>query len=138
MAAGTDRFDVNMVLNNPYQKYKDVQVASIPKEDVVVLAYEGAIKFINKSIECLEADDLQKAHFNCIRSQEIINELVRSLNFEQGGEIAHNLLRLYEFMVYRLMIGNSKKISGPLVEVRDMLETLRQAWVGIKESLIKK
>jgi len=138
VASGTDQFDVNMVLNNPYQKYKDVQIASTTKEDLVVLAYDGAIKFINKSIECLEADDIQAAHFNCIRSQEIINELIKSLNFEQGGDIAQNLLRLYDFMVHRLMIGNSKKIAEPLVEVRDMLETLRQAWVNIKESLVRK
>lgn len=138
MVAGTDQLDVNMVLNNPYQKYKDIQIASTAKEDLVVLAYNGAIKFIDRSIESLKANDLQAAHFNCLRAQDIINEMMRSLDFEKGGDIAHNLLRLYDFMVQRLIIGNSKKAAEPFIEVREMLETLRGAWISINESLVKK
>jgi flagellar protein FliS len=50
---------------------------------------------------------------------------------QQGGEIAENLYRLYDYMNYRLVDANMEKDLSGIIEVRDLLSTLREAWVEV-------
>ncbi|KAB0548729.1 flagellar export chaperone FliS [Pseudomonas argentinensis] len=61
----------------------------------------------------------------------IIGGLREGLNFEQGGELAHNLDNLYDYMNRRLLEANLKNSVEPLDEVADLLRNVKTGWDAI-------
>ena len=123
MAGG---FKTNKV--NPYQKTA-IQTAS--KEELVLMLYNGAIKYTNNSVEFLKSKNYPDASKNICRAQAIIVELLNSLNFEVGGEIAKNLEYLYSVMVDNLTVANFEHVVEPLELNLKILEKLKTAWEGV-------
>jgi flagellar protein FliS len=113
---------------NPYQKTA-IQTAS--KEELVLMLYNGAIKYTTNSIEFLDAKNLPDASKNICRAQAIIVELLNSLNFEIGGEIAKNLEYLYSVMVDNLTVANFEHVKEPLELNLKILDKLKTAWEGV-------
>lgn len=117
-----------MQRNPGVSDYKSMQVLSSKPEKLILLLYDGAIKFIRKGQQSLENEQLEEAHNNLIRAQNILVELMGSLNFDKGGEIASNLFRIYEFMHYTLVQANVKKEPEPLGRICEQLKHLRDSW----------
>jgi len=113
---------------NPYQKTA-IQTAS--KEELVLLLYNGAIKYTHQSIEFIDQKNWADASKNICRAQAIIVELLNSLNFEVGGEIAKNLEYLYSVMVDNLTVANFEHVTEPLKLNLQILEKLQSAWEGV-------
>lgn len=113
---------------NPYQKTA-IQTAS--KEELVLMLYNGAIKYTSSSIDHLKAKNFPDASKNICRAQAIIVELLNSLNFEVGGDIAKNLEYLYSVMVDNLTVANFEHVVEPLELNIKILEKLRTAWEGV-------
>ena len=63
-----------------------------------------------------------------VKTQNILHELNATLDFEKGGELAQTLRDLYLYCLDRLQEGNLKKEMTVLVEVRNRINTLRDAW----------
>lgn len=124
-----------MTIANPYEQYQQIKVKSSPREKLLIMAYDGAIRFINVSLKNLNDGDLEKVHFNILKAQAIISELMISLDMEKGGEIAVNLFRIYEYMNHRLTIGNATKDKKPFEEVKSLLNRLREAWLEIRKNV---
>lgn len=103
-----------------------VKTASPPK--LVEMLYEKAIELLDLSVENIKKGDLQKAHENIIRTQDIVTELNLSLDMERGGEIAKNLRSLYNYFYRRLVEANISKDTTPLVEVRNFFKELLDVW----------
>jgi len=80
---------------------------------------------------------LDKVHNSLIKTQDIITELMASLDFERGGEIARNLMSLYVFFNEKIREGNLKKDPEPLTQVRAFLADLRLAWAQIANSRVE-
>jgi flagellar secretion chaperone FliS len=118
------------MMNSQINTYKKNQVNTASSEQLVLMLYDGARKFINLAITSLQDGDIQKANHNLIRSQNIVSGLMSGINFE-AGELAENLYQLYEYMHYRLIQANLKKESEYAQEVLAMIEELRGAWVQI-------
>ena len=116
-----------MAFNNPYQQYKKTQVDTASQGKLIVMMYDGAIKFINVAIETMPTKNIEKIHNNIMKSQEIINELISSLNMD-AGDISNRLFSLYMYINKRLMDANLRKEVEPLIEVRKYLVELRDAW----------
>lgn len=116
-----------MTSNNPYQAYQINQVFTVPQEKLVLMLYDGALRFCRQGIMALEKKDYAGVNDNLIRAQEILGELIASLNFD-AGEIARNLYRLYEFMRWHLIQANVKKNVTMIKEVVELLQGLRDAW----------
>jgi len=116
-----------MAFINPYQQYKKTQVDTASQGKLIVMLYDGAIKFINVAIETMPTKNIEKIHNNIMKSQEIINELISSLNMD-AGDISNRLFSLYMYMNKRLMDANLRKEVEPLIEVRKYLVELRDAW----------
>lgn len=110
--------------------YKRNQINTASSEQLVLMLYDGARKFIKQAITSLQDGDMQSAHDNLIRSQNIVAELMSGINFE-AGEIADNLFQLYQFMHSRLIQANLNKDSQYAQEVLEMIENLRGAWAQI-------
>lgn len=117
---------------NPYQKTA-IQTAS--KEELVLMLYNGAIKHTNDAILHLEKKNLPDASKNICRAQAIIVELLNSLNFEVGGEIAKNLEYLYSVMVDNLTVANFEHVVEPLKLNIKILDKLKSAWEGVLEQI---
>jgi flagellar secretion chaperone FliS len=116
-----------MPINNAYQQYKHTQINIANQGKLILMLYDGAIKFINKAIEMIESKDIEGSHNNITRVRDIITELITSLNME-AGEISQRLFSIYMYINNRLTEANVKKDNKPLFEVKKHLTELRSAW----------
>lgn len=120
---------------DPYRQYQKVRVETADRGALVLMLYEGALRFLGRGRKSLQKKDLEGAHNNLLRAQDIITELMASLDLERGGEIAVGLFRLYDYMYRLLLEANLKKDPQPLEQVEMMLFELRDTW---KEALGEK
>lgn len=111
--------------------YKEVAITTQGKGRLVVMLYDGAIKFLKLALNEFDTDNVE-ARWNYIkRALDIIDELNAVLNMEAGGEIAVNLRKLYLFMISRLHAANAKKDPQMVNDVITLLEELNQGWKAI-------
>lgn len=109
-------------------QYQQTQILTSSRVQLVVLLYDAAIQSIELSRRAIETNSLaDKARF-LGRAISIVGELDSVLDYEQGGDIAKSLHRLYEYMLAELVEANVRnnmlKLDGPLRS----LNTLREAW----------
>lgn len=123
-----------MPKNQGLKDYKEMSILSAKPERLILMLYDGALRFLRQAIKGLEEKNLEFAHHNLIRTQNILTELIASLNFDKGGEIALNLFRIYEFMHYTLVQANVKKDPEPARKIYEQIKTLRDSWdVALKD-----
>lgn len=117
---------------NPYAKqaeqYKKHQIETASPEEVLIMLYDGAIRFLNTAKKAIAENNIEKTHNNLIKAQNIILEFMNSLDMEVGGEIAINLYRLYEYLHHQLVQANIKKDVAIIDEVLDHLRSLKTTW----------
>lgn len=118
--------------------YRQTSVKTASQGRIIVMLYDEAVRQIDTALELLQEKSKKLDHVNnaLVKAQDIITELMVSLDLEQGGDIAHNLLRLYLFFNDRLMEGNVKKEEAPIQEVRGLMVDLRDAWKQIENVTI--
>ncbi len=114
--------------NNPYDKYKNTQIQTATPGQLILMLYEGAIKFCKFAKKGIEDKDVMVANKYLIKVQDIITELSLSLDMKAGGDIAKNLYSLYDYMNRRLVEANIKKDIEIIEEVQKMIEELKDAW----------
>ena len=119
------------MLRNPYQQYRATKVETAGSVDLVVMLYQGAVKFIRVGLQALDEKDTRAAHQSFVRAQDIVVELLGSLNREAGGEIAKQLSSLYEYCYRRLVVANVKQDQAAAREVMGILRDLGTAWQQI-------
>lgn len=115
-----------MAVPNPYQQYKQQQVNTAPQEKLLLMLFDGAIRFCRLAIKALQDKQEDIAHINLVKAQNIIEELISSLNFDY--EIAHNLVSLYDYLYRRLVEANIKKDPAIIDEIMPFLTELRETW----------
>jgi len=115
------------------QSYQNVQVTTIDRGKLLLMMYDGALKFLGHAKDGLEAKDVQKFARFLSKSQAIIAELMNTLDFERGGEIARDLDRLYDFMLFYLTEANIQKDATKIVRVMDLIEIIAGAYREIIE-----
>lgn len=124
-------------MSNPYQKYKATAVQSAGREKLLLMLYEGAIKFTKLAIVACENKNIHDRGYNIGRTYDIVMELANTLDHSVGGDISKNLESLYIFMMEQLTKSN---ISGDPQHCRNVLkilETLYQGWQGAIEKTKK-
>ena len=126
-----------MASNNGYEKYKKVDVSTASQNRLIIMLYDGAIKFLETACVAMDKKHgTEEAHNNIVKAQEIIYELLSSLNYE-AGDIANRLASIYTYMNQKLTEGNISKTKPPLLEVIRYLKELKIAWEGVEEQLAK-
>lgn len=113
--------------------YKNVmvQTATDPLE-LVRMLYDGAIENLEQVIHSIEKKDYQKKSYHINKFIMIIEELLTSLNFEQGGVIAENLRDLYIFILSEVPKADIKKDLDSFLKIKKILIELRSAWREIR------
>jgi flagellar protein FliS len=120
------------LINSPYQKYQQAQAQTASKPKLLIMLYDGAIRFVKAGIEGITQKDLEKANNNLCKAQAIINELISALDYTYP--ISNDLLRVYEYMQHRLIEANVYKKVPQAQEVLEYLMDLREAWVEASKS----
>ncbi|NLN06542.1 MAG: flagellar export chaperone FliS [Firmicutes bacterium] len=114
-------------MTNPYQAYQQSMVGTVSPEQLVLMLYNGALRFLKQAQKGMKQHNIEQTHTNLIKAQNIISELMMNLDMSQG-QIAANLHALYDYMHRRLLDANIKKDMAPLEEVAGMLTELRDTW----------
>lgn len=117
-----------MYNNTALNAYQQNSVFTASKEKLLLMLYEGLVRFIKQAISSLEEKDYQKAHTNLIKAQNIILEFMATLNMEIGGELSKSLMALYDYMYRRLVEANIKKDINIAKEVLEFAEELKEAF----------
>lgn len=106
--------------------YQQASVQTANGGKLVIMLFEGAIRFTKAGIEGIQNRKYDIANTNLKKAQSIINELIASLNYEY--EISNELFQIYEYMVHQLIQSNLKKDARFAEEVIVHLQELLGTW----------
>ena len=109
-------------------------VAAADPHRLVLMLIDGALERLAIARGCLERNqrgDLARKAQALTQCMHIVGELRGSLNLEKGGELAHNLGDLYEYMLRQLLRANAENKVSYLTEVTSLLGEIRGAWIVI-------
>jgi flagellar protein FliS len=116
---------------NGITAYTENNVTTQTPGKIIVMLYEGAIRFLTRAIEELEAKRYIEKGQLINKALDIIDELNCSLDMQAGGEVAANLRRLYLFMTTRLNEANIHKDPQRIREVIALLNDLNMGWKAL-------
>ncbi|MBW7992211.1 MAG: flagellar export chaperone FliS [Planctomycetes bacterium] len=111
--------------------YQDNAVTTQSKGRLIVMLYDGAIKFLRLAIMEIENNNYEAKGRYINKAIDIINELNAVLDMDTGGEIAGNLRKLYIFMINRLAKANIESDPQLIRDVIKLMEELNQSWKAI-------
>ena len=117
--------------NNPYKRYRQTQIQTASPLDLIIMMYDGAIRFCNQAKKAIEEKNYNEANHFLQRVQAIIDELNLSLNMD-AGEIATNLQNLYDFITTKLVEANIKKDIVTIDQTVNLLTELRSSWAALQ------
>ena len=128
-----------MVNSSAQFKYQATRISTATKEQLLLITYDIGIKACHAAVNAMGAKepDYEVASREIIRAQEVIRELMVTLNKEKGGDMADKLMQLYEYMYQLLVDANMKKEPDNVNVVRGMLEDLKQTWENALVQLLK-
>lgn len=116
---------------NGYERYLETAVETASPARLIVMLYDGALRFIHEAAYAMRQRDYETQNAKLLRAQKILAELISSLDFDKGGEIAENLFRLYTYMYNQLVEANINDSLENLEHVTNLLSELREAWDAI-------
>ena len=124
-------------MKNAYQKYKNTSIQSASKEKLLLMLYEGAIRFVKQAIKAAEEKNIAERGYNIGKAFDIIMELNNTLDHKVGGDIAKNLEQLYMFIMEQFAKANISGSPEPLYASLKILENLYDGWVQAVEKIKK-
>ena len=92
---------------NPYAAYQNSKIMTASPAELILMLYDGAIKFCNIAIAAIEKNDIEKAHNNIIKTERIIIEFQTSL--DNKYEVAKDFNNVYNYLLKRPREANIKK-----------------------------
>lgn len=114
--------------SDPFSSYKSTQVETASQEKILLMLYDGCIKYIRQAQNALEEGDNKASHEKLIQAQDIVTELMSTLDMEVGGEVAEELFQLYDFCLHNLIQANIDNDPSRLEDVLPVLVDLKEAW----------
>ena len=116
------------------EAYRRTSVQSSSPLELVMMLYDGAIRFVIEAREAIARNDVRARTTAVSRALAIVAELQNTLNLKEGGDIGRELDRLYTYMSGRLLEVTSKGDDDAAKEVHKLLTTLREGWSQIVAS----
>jgi flagellar protein FliS len=126
-----------MVRGNLRRQYSEVHLASSSPEETVLMLYDGAISFLKEAIREIAEKNIAAKIQLVDKVEKIIEYLQSCLDRENGGEIAENLQRLYDYMLVRLTEANLYNDAAKLEEIGKLLGTVSEGWGSICDAARK-
>lgn len=119
---------------NPYdakRAYTESSILTAPPERLVVMLYDGAIRFLQQSAVALRGDNQRVFLDRVQRAEAIIKELNLTLDMRRGGEVAQRLRSIYQFCNMHLAAATMEGDPTKVEDVIRMLADLRESWQQI-------
>ena len=116
---------MNMYSHN----YLENQIATASPEKLLIMFYDGAIRFTNQAIQAVAENNIEQRNYAINKATAIISELSATLDHEIGGNISHDLASLYAYMNRELNLANARNQDNSLKIVHKMLTELRETWI---------
>jgi len=117
------------------EAYLESSLLSAEPVALVRLCYQNCAEAVRDAHRYLAKGEIRERSKSISRATGILVKLLTTLDRQQGGEIALNLARLYDYMLRRLNEANLRQADEPLSEVLNLLATLTEAWDGVIEQL---
>ncbi len=115
-------------MNNPYSQYAQNQLTTATPGRLLVMTYDAAIRFATTAAEKMKEHKLDEQSENIRKVQNILLELISSLDSKVDAQLAANLQSVYNYMFDQLTQANIRDDMGAIQEVIRMLSELRSAW----------
>lgn len=116
-----------------YAAYGNNRILTASPAELTLMLYEGAIKFCNIAIVAIEKNDVEKAHNNIIKVENIITEFQATLDHKFA--VADDFENVYQYLRQRLLQANLKKDKEILEEVLVHLRTMRDTWKEVMKQV---
>lgn len=120
-----------MIANKGYNAYARNKILTASPAELTLMLYEGAIKFCNIAIAAIEEKNIEKAHNNITKVENIIAEFLSTLDHKYP--VAKDFENVYNYLMERLLEANMKKDKEILEEVLTHLRTMRDTWKEVME-----
>ncbi|GJL79926.1 MAG: hypothetical protein NPINA01_29150 [Nitrospinaceae bacterium] len=120
-----------MVPSRYHNAYKQNEISTSSQGKLILMMYEGAIKFTKMALQSMEQGDIAGKAKYIAKTHDIVNELSVSLDLKNGGEVTARLETLYQFILRQLTLANIKADREALESILKVLEPLHDAWVQI-------
>lgn len=111
---------------NPFQQYKESSILTATPEELTLMLYDGAIKFLNQAKDAIDRKDLQNANDKLIRVQNIFRELDSTL--DKSIDLSDGLSKLYDYLIRRCIEANVKKDNAIIDEILGFARDMRNTW----------
>jgi len=121
----------DIITEKAARRYREEHVSGLGQKELILMLYDGAIKCASEAREALGKEDFVSSYKAIVKARDIVAELLCILNFEEGGDIAKNLRRLYVYVIGRLTEANFTKEIPLLDNVVTVLGNLRSAWAEL-------
>ena len=119
---------------NSYKKaYGAAEVETLSQRDILIRLFQGAERFLVQAQLAMSNRQIEPAHHHCQKARAIFVELLSTLNFELGGEIAVQLRDLYVFIIGRITEANLRKDPAIIAGILPAIATLREGWEQIPD-----
>ncbi|EOS27065.1 flagellar protein FliS [Lachnospiraceae bacterium 3-1] len=120
-----------MIANKGYNAYARNKILTASPAELTLMLYEGAIKFCNIAIAAIEEKNIEKAHNNITKVENIVAEFLSTLDHKYP--VAKDFENVYNYLMERLLEANLKKDKEILEEVLTHLRTMRDTWKEVME-----
>ena len=117
-----------MNIHQGSSRYQQSQVLTAGREQLLLLAYDGVLRFLSLAHRGLEQRDYHEKHLGISRAQTLIIELRRTLDFSASPELAHNLSRVYTYLIEELAQVDASDDDARLQHVIHLVTEMREAW----------
>ncbi|MGE0813491.1 MAG: flagellar export chaperone FliS [Vicinamibacterales bacterium] len=111
--------------------YRQTEVQSRTPLELVVMLYDGALRFLHQAREAVERGDIAARRDATARALAIVGELQSTLNLAEGGEIAQRLDGLYTYVNGRILQAAGDNTTAPLDDATRVMTSLRDSWAAI-------
>jgi len=123
--------------NQALSAYRETRVRTASQGTLIIMLYDEAIKQLGAAASLFDENykkepaRIEIANGHILKTQEIITELMASLDMDAGGEISKNLLALYVYFNSQLLEANMEKSPEKILFVKNMMDQLRSAWAEV-------
>lgn len=115
-----------MASTNPYQSYQQNSVNTASPGELTLMLYNGCLKFITLAKKAIADQNIEGKNTNLIKAQNIIQELMVTLNMDVA--VSKDLMALYDYLNRRLIEANLKSDAAILDEVAGFVTDFRDTW----------
>ena len=121
---------------NAFSTYKETRVKTASQGQLIIMLYSEAVRQLDLALDLMVLNNtgkkdpsrIEKIGKAVMKTQEIVSELMVSLDFEQGGDIAKNLFAMYNWFNRELTESNISQDTKRITAVRNLMDNLRGAW----------